>query len=356
MTADIRFERHGRLGVAILDRQQALNALTHAMVRELSLQLARWRADEEIGAVLVKAAPGRAFCAGGDIVAVADLLRTGGVAAAMPFFRDEYRLNWRIHTYPKPYVACIDGITMGGGVGISVHGDFRIATERTLFAMPETGIGFFPDVGATWFLPRCPGEVGMYLGLTGARLRGTDCVDAGIATHAMAAADLGTIEAGLVGCAAADDPHAAIVELLAGHELVPAEPVLRTHRPTIDRCFGADTLAGVLTMLAEEPGGFGAAQRAELATKSPFALALTFAQLRLGRGLAIEEALRLEHRMVHGVLSGDDFVEGVRALLVTKDRRPSWRPASLAEVSDAAIAACMATPEAGVLPLDWDDV
>jgi enoyl-CoA hydratase/carnithine racemase len=352
MTRDIRFERHGRLGVVILDRQQALNALTHAMVRSLSLQLARWREDDGIGAVLVKAAPGRAFCAGGDIVAVAELLRTGGVAAAVPFFRDEYRLNWRIHTYPKPYIAFIDGITMGGGVGISVHGDFRVATERTLFAMPETGIGFFPDVGGTWFLPRCPGEVGMYLGLTGARLRGVDCVDAGVATHAAPAAELAEIESRLIGCAGTDNPYSAISSLLAGHELEPQETVLRSQRPTIDRCFAADTLAGVLQLLAEEPGGFGGAQLVELGAKSPCALALTFAQLRRGRGLAIEEALRLEYRMVHGVLSGHDFVEGVRALLVAKDRRPRWQPASLAEVTDAEIAACMKASTGGDLRFD----
>ena len=356
MTADIRFERHGRLGVAILDRQQALNALTHAMVRELSLQLARWRADEEIGAVLVKAAPGRAFCAGGDIVAVTGLLRDGGVAAALPFFRDEYRLNWRIHTYPKPYVALIDGVTMGGGVGISVHGDFRIATERTLFAMPETGIGFFPDVGATWFLPRCPGAVGMYLGLTGARLRGSDCVDAGLATHAVAAEEVAAIERALVDRAAAGDPHEAIAELLAGREPLLQESALRSVRATIDRCFAADSLGGVLALLAGEPGGFGAAQLAELRTKSPFSLALTFAQLRRGRDMAIEEGLRLEYRMVHGVLSGHDFVEGVRAQLIAKDRNPQWRPASLEEVTDAAIAACMQMPAAGDLAFDWHGV
>ena len=356
MTADIRLERHGRLGDAILDRQSALNALTHAMVRALSRQLAEWREDDGIGAVLVKPAPGRAFCAGGDIVAVSELLRSGGVAAAVPFFWDEYRLNWRIHTYPKPYVALIDGFTMGGGVGISIHGDFRIATERTLFAMPETGIGFFPDIGATWFLPRCPGEVGMYLGLTGARLRANDCVEAGLATHAVAAAEVAAIERALVDRAAAGDPHEAIAELLAGHAPLHQESALRSARATIDRCFAAASLDGVMALLAKESGGFGAAQLDELRTKSPFSLALTFAQLRRGRGMAIEEGLRLEYRMVHGVLSGHDFVEGVRAQLIAKDRKPQWRPASLAEVSDAAIAACMEMPAAGDLAFDWHGV
>ena len=353
---DIRFERHGRLGVVVLDRQQALNALTHAMVRALSAQLADWREDSGIGAVLVKPAPGRAFCAGGDIVAVTELVRRGGVTAAVPFFHDEYRLNWRIHTYPKPYVALLDGITMGGGVGISVHGDFRIATERTQFAMPETGIGFFPDVGGTWFLPRCPGEVGMYLGLTGARLTGADCVDAGVATHGVPSDRLAEVESALIACAEAADPHEAIAECLAGHELSSDHRPLRALRPGIDRCFAEETLAGVLARLEAEPGGFGASQHRELNQKSPFALALTFAQLRRGRELSIEEALRLEYRMVHRVLSAHDFVEGVRALLIDKDRRPRWRHAGLGDVPASEVAACMAPLPAGELRFDWHGV
>lgn len=356
MTGDIRFERQGRLGVAILDRQRALNALTHAMVRALSAQLAEWREDNGIGAVLVKPAPGRAFCAGGDIVAATSLVRDGGVAAALPFFRDEYRLNWRIHTYPKPYIAFLDGITMGGGVGISVHGDFRIATERTQFAMPETGIGFFPDVGGTWFLPRCPGEVGMYLGLTGARLSGADCVDAGVATHAVLADRLAAVERELVVCAGSTDPHEAIAECLAAREHGIGERLLRVLRPPIDACFAGETLEGVLARLADEPGGFGTRQLEELGRKSPFALALTFAQLRRGRGLAIEDALRLEYRMVHRVLAAPDFGEGVRALLIDKDARPRWRHAGVGQVPAAEVAACMEPLPDGDLGFDWHGV
>ena len=354
MSDEVRFEVQGRLGVAVLDRPRALNALTHGMVRALGRQLAAWRRDAAIGAVLVKAAPGRAFCAGGDIVAVTRLARESGVEAALPFFRDEYRLNWRIHTYPKPYVALIDGITMGGGVGISVHGAFRVATERTLFAMPETGIGFFPDVGATWFLPRCPGAVGMYLGLTGARLRGADALTAGVATHAVPSAALAGIEALVRAAAAAPDPRAAIAEALAGQPTLDEPAELPALRPAIDRCFDAPTLADLLDRLAGE-GPYGAALLGELGRKSPFALALTFAQLRRGRDSSIEDALRLEYRMVRSILAGHDFVEGVRALLVDKDQRPEWRPSRLAEVDEAAVAACMTPPPAGDLAFDWHD-
>lgn len=356
MTSDIGFERHGRLGVVILDRQWALNALTHAMVRAMSAQLAEWRQDDRIAAVLVKPAPGRAFCAGGDIVAVTELMRAGGVAAAVPFFRDEYRLNWRIHTFPKPYIAFLDGITMGGGVGISVHGSFRVASERTRLAMPETGIGFFPDVGATWFLPRFPGEVGMYLGLTGASLNGADCVDAGVATHVMPSARLVEIERALIDCADAAEAHGAIAKCLARHELELGDRLLRARRQPIDHCFAGATLAGVLERLAAEAGGFGTMLLRDLGRKSPFALALTFAQLRRGRELAIEEALCLEYRMVHRVLAADDFVEGVRALLIEKHQQPRWQPASLGEVSQAEVDACMAPLPADELSFDWHGV
>jgi enoyl-CoA hydratase/carnithine racemase len=356
MAGDIRFERQGRLGVVILDRQRQLNALTHAMVRDLSARLAEWREDDGIGAVLVKPAPGRAFCAGGDIVAATGLVREGGVAAAVPFFRDEYRLNWRIHTYPKPYVALLDGITMGGGVGISVHGDFRVATERTQFAMPETGIGFFPDVGGTWFLPRCPGGVGMYLGLTGARLSGADCVEAGAATHAVPADRLAAVERDLIACAAAADPYAAIAECLAAREHAIGERRLGALRPAIDDCFAGDSLADLRARLADEPGGFGARQLEELGRKSPFALALTFAQLRRGRGLGIEDALRLEYRMVHRVLAAPDFGEGVRALLIDKDARPRWRHDRVEQVPAAEVAAFMEPLPEGDLRFDWHGI
>ena len=183
MTSDIRFERKGVLGIAILDRPAALNALTREMVQGAQPAIGAWKDDPAIAAVLVRSSGGRAFCAGGDIRAVTELARKDGVDAAAPFFRDEYRLNWRIAEFPKPYVALLDGVTMGGGVGISVHGRYRVVTEQTLIAMPETTIGFFPDVGGTWILPRCPGEIGMYLGLTGARLHAADSLEAGFGTH-----------------------------------------------------------------------------------------------------------------------------------------------------------------------------
>jgi enoyl-CoA hydratase len=298
--------------------------------------------------VLVKAVPGRAFCAGGDIRAVTDLARRDGVAAAAEFFRHEYRLNWRIKTCPRPYIALIDGVTMGGGVGISVHGRFRVATEETLFAMPETTIGFFPDVGGTWFLPRLPGELGMFLGLTGHRLRAADCVEAGIATHFVPRERLAQLEDNLAGgqppgsCLAAADGSA-------------GEGSLRPHREKIDRIFAAPTFAGIVERLGSDPSDWAAEQRSALAGKCPVSLRVTFAQLRRGAGLAsFDEAMRLEYRMVHRFLERPDFFEGVRALLVDKDRKPRWSRTAPEAVEDALVEACFAPLGAGDLELDWE--
>ncbi len=354
-TTDIRFERRGRLGVVVLDRQPALNALTRDMVRRLSLQLAAWRGDPEVAAVLVKAAPGRAFCAGGDIRAVTELARERGVAEVVGFFREEYRLDWRVHAFPKPYLALLDGITMGGGVGISVHGAYRVVTENTLFAMPETGIGFFPDVGGTWFLPRCPGEVGMYLGLTGARLGGADCLAAGIGTHGVPSGRLGELEARLVDGLHAGDARGTVEAALreVGGEIGAAS--LPGRCAQVNRCFGGGSVAEIVRRLEAEGTGFGAEQLAALAGKSPLSVHLAFAQLRRGGALSFEDCLRLEYRMVHRVLTGHDFAEGVRALLVDKDKRPRWRHAGLGDVPPAEVEACLAPlPSGEELRFGWD--
>lgn len=349
-TADIRFERRGRLGVVVLDRPKALNALTHAMVRALGLQLLAWRDDPGVVAVLVEAVPGRAFCAGGDVREIVELCRAGRMAEATRFYRDEYRMNWRIRHYPKPWIALLDGITMGGGVGISVHGSHRVATEATLFAMPETGIGLFPDVGGTWFLPRCPGQVGTHLGLTGARLGAADCLHAGIATHFVPRDRLDALRAALAGIGGADEVGPCLAAAAGDAGAAP----LAELRPRIDACYGAATLAGIEALLADEPSGWGAAQLEVLAGKSPLSVRLTFEQLRRGARLAEPaEAFRLEYRLVQRVLERGDFLEGVRALLIDKDQRPRWRHDRAAAIADAEIEAFFAPLPEGELALDW---
>ncbi len=357
-TAEIRIERRGALGVVVLDRQRALNALTLDMVRSLSRALAAWREDPGIGAVLVKAVPGRAFCAGGDIRRVIETRDREGIEAASRFFRDEYRMNWRIKNFPKPYIALCDGITMGGGVGISVHGSHRIVTENTLFAMPETGIGFFPDVGGTWFLPRLPGELGMYLGLTGARARAADCLHAGIATHYLPSERLPRLEEELA-ATPAERMEGVLAELLSelGEIPGPTPAPLAERRAVIDALFSGDDLFAILDALAADGSGFGAEQLALLADKSPFSLHVTCAQLRRGARLTdFAEALTLEYRIVHRFLEGREFAEGVRALLVDKDRNPRWTWTDPRAVPREAVEACFAPLPGGDLEFDWEDV
>jgi enoyl-CoA hydratase len=352
----IRFLREGRLGVVVLDRQEALNALTRAMVRELSDHLRRWKDDPEVEAVLVKAAPGRAFCAGGDVRAVVETVRREGVAAALPFFRDEYRMNWRIARFPKPWIALLNGVTMGGGCGISIHGSHRIATEHTLLAMPETGIGFFPDIGATFFLNACPPGFGMYLGLTGARLGVADALLAGLATHFVPAARLLEFEARLV-AAGRGEVAGALAEALADMAAAPPEPgILDERLATIRAIFEAESFTELLDRLQREPTGWGREQLALLREKSPLAVRLTFAQLRRGAGASLEECLRLEYRMVRHVLESGEFAEGVRALLIDKDKRPRWRHPSLEAVDEAEVERFFAPIPEGELVFDWEGV
>jgi enoyl-CoA hydratase len=330
---DILIERRGALVVVTLNRPRALNALTLAMCRTLSDGLATWSEDERVAAVLIKGAGERAFCAGGDIRWVYDRLQADDFAAAAEFFAVEYPMNARIHHFAKPWIALLDGITMGGGVGISLHGRFRVATERTVFAMPETGIGFFPDVGATFALPRLSGQVGLYLGLTGRRLRAADCAAFGIATHVVPAADQGRIEAALSeiapGVPAADEA----ARILSRFAADPGEVPVAASRERIDRLFSAARLEDVVAALEQAGDRFACEVLSELGTKSPTSLKVTFEQLRRGRNLAFDDAMRLEYRLVHRFMQAHDFMEGVRALIVDKDNRPRWQPARLEEVS-----------------------
>ncbi|GAB4179571.1 MAG: enoyl-CoA hydratase/isomerase family protein [Thalassobaculales bacterium] len=339
MTDEIQFERRGGIGLVTLNRPRALNALTLAMIEAMSPQLDAWAADPAVHAVVVRGAGERAFCAGGDVRAVYDSVKTTPSDLHRVFFAAEYRLNRQIHRYPKPYIALIDGVTMGGGVGLSIHGAFRVASERTLVAMPETGIGLFPDVGGTWFLPRMPGWLGTWAGLTGARLGPADAVYCGFATHYVPSAKLPALEAALAdadwaAAPAHDVARRAIQSLAEGAGLPPAA----AWRSRIDDCFRRDSLEAVLAALAAGDE-WCRGQRDAIASKSPTALAMTFEQLRRGRLIAsIEEALVLEYRLTQACMAGHDFFEGIRALLVDKDQSPKWRPASLAEVDPAAIA------------------
>jgi enoyl-CoA hydratase len=341
MTDEILFARVGRAGVVTLNRPAALNALNRAMCGMLHRQLIDWMDDPAIEAVVVEGAGDRAFCAGGDVVGLHAAGRAGSPEWE-GFFHDEYRMNQAIAHYPKPYVALVDGISMGGGVGISVHAPFRVATERTLFAMPETGIGLIPDVGGTHALPRFPGEFGTWAGLTGARVKGGDAVAIGYCTHFVPSAEIPTLKERLA------HSHESVAEVLATFDRDPGELTLPALRDGIDYLFAENEVEDILDKL-DEGDDWAREQAAIIRRMSPTSLKLTLHGLRVGAGASIEACLRLEYRMVSAIKAGHDFYEGVRAQLIDKDRNPHWRPATLAEVD---IAPYLAEPAWGDLDFD----
>ncbi len=344
MSGTVHVEEKGGIGILTLDRPGALHALSLPMVQTVSATLCRWRLDPAIRAVLIKAVPGRAFCAGGDIRVVIETAARDGVLAAVRFFFDEYRMNWRIARLGKPYIALLDGITMGGGVGIAVHGTHRIATENTLFAMPETGIGFFPDVGGSWVLPRLPQRTGVYLGLSGARLDGATMTRLGLATHYVPALDLEALEPELIA-------GGEIEALLARHAVEPAPGGLDVE--AIATHFASDDVGHILASLAADDRPFARETLAALREKSPFSVAATMAALQRGRTLDLEGCLAMEYRMVHRFLEAGDFAEGARAQVIDKDKEPRWRHRRIEDVPKAEVEACFVPLPAGELTLDW---
>ncbi len=331
---EILFERRGAAGHVTLNRPKALNAVTHHMVRALAAQLDAWKHDPGVTRVVVTAAGERAFSAGGDLRQVTGLGQAGRHQEALVFWREEYTLNAAIKHYPKPYVALIDGIVMGGGVGVSVHGSHRVAGDRFLFAMPEVGIGFFPDVGATWFLPRLPGEIGTYCALTADRLKTADGVASGVATHHVRSQRFAELAEALCGNVPVDAVLAAFAE-------PPGEGPVMARRGVIDRLFATDRVEDILTRLDAEAGGpdaeWARATAAALRSKAPLSLKLALAQMRRGKGWSFDACMQAEFRIVSRVIHGHDFYEGVRAVIVDKDNAPVWRPATLAEVDETEV-------------------
>jgi enoyl-CoA hydratase len=327
--ANILFENRGRLGLVTLNRPKALNALTHDMALRLERQLDLWRDDTEVAVVAIQGAGDKAFCAGGDIRVLYDAGRPGGENGRnnWQFYADEYRLNTKIKRYPKPYVSIMDGIVMGGGVGVSIHGSLRIATERTVFAMPETGIGLFPDVGGTYFLPRLPGQVGMWLGLTGSRLKGESAVAAGVCDWFMPSAELSSL-----------------LDMLATGD-VPASPAGNSKIAQLDeinQTFAGDCVEAILSALENADSDWAAKQYAAILTKSPTCTRIAFRQIRAGVSLDFEDCMRLEYRLAKFCMTQPDFYEGVRAVILDKDNAPKWSPATLAEADDAHVASAFA--------------
>ena len=335
--SDILTHTHGAVGHLSLNRPKAIHALTHPMCTDMIAALTGWQNDDAIEAIVVDHAEGRGFCAGGDIGLLRKSALEDGGEAARAFFHEEYRLNHLMFTYPKPIVAFMDGITMGGGVGISQPAKFRVATENTRFAMPETGIGLFPDVGGGWYLSRLDGRLGQFLALTGARLDGAECLWAGLATHYLPADTLAEAKARII---AAPGDIAAILDDLS---VAPPEARIAGNKAAIDRLFASDRLEDIHVALEADDGEWAAKELKTLRTKSPFSCKVSLEQLRRGADMAdFAENMAMEYRIGGRVVVHPDFAEGVRAVIVDKTGDPAWQADGPAGVADKDVAAIFA--------------
>lgn len=349
MNKDINFEETSGLGVVTLTRPDVLNALTSDMCLQLAQKLGEWQDSPAIKAVVIRGAGNKSFCAGGDIRTLVEHGPDNNIAAC-EFFAAEYKLNAKIHHFPKPFIALIDGIVMGGGVGISIHGSHRIVTENTLFAMPETAIGLVPDVGASYFLPKFPGHVGRYIGLTGARLMGSDILYAGIGTAYMKAEKLEQFISELMSSdITSDDDVDTIVARFAEN---PGAAPLDEFRDLIDAAFSENSIEDIIDHLKAIDHEWAKETLAVLMKMSPISLKVALEQLNRAGNLDFDECMVMEYRIATAILSYDsDFYEGVRAVLIDKDHNPKWIPASHDEVSNDMVLAHFQIPPNGDLVL-----
>lgn len=327
-TDQVQFSQREDVGDVLLNRPEAYNALTLEMTEAIHRQLALWADDPKISGVVFKGAGGKAFCAGGDVRALYQAQQAGDAKFLETFYRREYQLNYRIATFPKPTVAVMDGIVMGGGAGIAMNCQHRIATDNSHFAMPECKIGLFPDVGAGFFLNRCPGEIGMFLALTGVALRAPGLKYAELATAFIP-----------------DDRVDFITPALLDRLSMPFAPApLAGLRPMIDQVFGLASVDEITNILAARGGNWANETLAMMRAYSPTSLKVTFAHMRRSRGQKLDAVLKSEFRLSQHFMAGKDFFEGVRAIVIDKDQRPAWRPKELSDVSDAAINAMFEAP------------
>jgi len=328
-TAEVIARVEGQVGRLTLNRPSALHALNTNMCEIMIEALLAWRDDPAVILILIDHSGERGFCAGGDIRMLAESGASDGVQARR-FFFTEYRLNELLHRYAKPVVAIMDGVTMGGGVGLSMPARYRVSTERTTFAMPETGIGLFPDVGGGWYLPRLPGKTGLWLALTGARLKAADCLALGIATHVTPSAKVEALKAALVA-----EPDR-IEAILASFAETPPEAPIAARRADIDRLFAGDSVEAIFAALAADAGEWAADQLKSLKTKSPQTMKVAHRQLREGAAMPSFAAnMAMEYRIGARVVARHDFIEGVRAVIVDKDNAPCWRPERIEDLTDA---------------------
>jgi len=335
---EIHFEEvsgyEGDIGLITLTRQSALNALNHRMFIALNEQLAVWESAAHIKAVVIRAAEGRAFCAGGDIRHAYELKMKNDASIAT-FFCDEYQMNKRIHHFSKPYIALLDGITMGGGVGISWHGSHRVATEKLIFSMPETGIGFYPDVGTTYYLSRCQHYLGFYLGLTGARIDAQDSIAVGFAQYLIAHDDLQKLLDTFIHSPLPD--KLAVTTIIKNFSLPAGSSTLLAHQHEIETCFAKNTIETILHELEKNPSPWCQQTAAIIKTKSPTSLKITLYALQKAATLSFDECMQMEYRLTNRFVQGHDFFEGIRAAIIDKDQSPQWNPKELGDVKSSQV-------------------
>lgn len=337
MTSEITFTREGQIGLITLNRPQALNALNLAMIKALQQQLQLWNDDNKIQAVVVQAAAGKAFCAGGDV----RWLYEAGLAKnpeQMQFFWHEYRLNHYINNFKKPYIPLMDGITMGGGVGISLHGSHPVATERFVFAMPETGIGFFPDIGASYLLSRCPGQMGIYLGLTGNRIGAQDAHALGLVKYMIAANKLEAVLESLLKTDLSKDAHQSVKACLTKFVMSTEHAPIESEQIEINACFAQSTVEKIFAALQAKGNEWALATLHNLEQKAPLSLKVTLAQIQKAKSMSMADCMKMDYCLVSQFMQEPDFYEGVRALLIDKDKSPHWQPESLALATEAKVA------------------
>ena len=329
--SDVLIRREGAVGFLSLNRPQAIHSLTLEMVHAMTAALLAWRDDPAVQAVILDHAEGRGFCAGGDIAELRESIVNAGGVTARQFFHDEYQLDHLIKTYPKPFVAFIDGIVMGGGVGISQPARYRVATENTRFAMPETGIGLFPDVGGSFYLARLPNRIGQFLVLTGARLDGSECLWTGLATHYLPASALPEAKQRI---AHGHEPGG----VLAALAITPPPARIERNAAAIARHFAADRYEAIVASLEADDSEWAAKERAAIAPKAPLSSKVALRQLLEGAAITdFADIMAMEYRIASRLIFRPDFAEGVRALIVDKDNAPRWNPATAADVDDALV-------------------
>lgn len=331
----VRSGKAGDVGDILLNRPAALNALTYTMCESLTSRLALWQKDDSIKAVVIRGVGDKAFCAGGDVKSIVKY--QDDIALAVDFFRCEYQMNRAIFHFSKPYISFLDGITMGGGAGVSLPGSHKIATERFSFAMPETTIGFFPDVGAGYFLNHCPGKIGIYLGLTGKRIGASDAFVGNLVDHIVPSHDLDTIYQAICATPLGDDSHDILDALFGKYKLKVNEPELMPVTQILNECFAASTIEKIFDGLSDKPSDWSNGTLRTLMTRSPTSLKVTLKHLLVAKKMSFDQVMQEDFTIVQGFLQGHDFYEGVRALLVDKDNKPTWKPANITEVDNSLV-------------------